>query len=92
MKYAGVERSKDEFAVSRLCQTLGVSVSGYYAWSKRAPSTRTVENSRLRDKIIQLWQQVRGIYGAPRIYAELVLQPYLKERIEAETISFEKKC
>ena len=25
MKYAAVERSKDEFPVSRLCQTLGVS-------------------------------------------------------------------
>jgi transposase InsO family protein len=74
MKYAAIERSKDEFPVSRLCQTLGVSVSGYYAWSKRAPSTRTVENSRLRDKIASIWHQVHGIYGAPRIYAELVAQ------------------
>jgi len=74
MKYAAIERSKDEFPVSRLCQTLGVSVSGYYAWSKRAPSTRTVENSRLRDKIVQLWQQVRVIYGVPRIHAEMLAQ------------------
>ena len=41
MKYPAIERSKDEFPVSRLCQTLEVSASGYYAWSKRVPSTRT---------------------------------------------------
>ena len=74
MKYTAVERSQDEFPVSRLCAVLGVSVSGYYAWSNREVSPRTIENRSLRDKIIQLWQQVRGIYGAPRIYAELVAQ------------------
>jgi transposase InsO family protein len=74
MKYAAIDRSKDEFPVSRLCETLGVSESGYYAWSKREPSPRTLDNSRLREKIVQIWSQVRGIYGAPRIHAELLAQ------------------
>jgi putative transposase len=74
MKYAAIDRSKDAFPVARLCETLGVSESGYYAWSKREPSTRTVENRCLRDQIVHIWHQVQGIYGAPRIHAELLAQ------------------
>jgi transposase InsO family protein len=74
MKYAAIDQSKDDFPVARLCETLDVSESGYYAWSKREPSTRMVENSCLRDRIVHLWHQVHGIYGAPRIHAELLAQ------------------
>jgi len=74
MKYEVVERSKSEYPVKRLCVVLGVSESGYYAWLKREPSQRAQQDSQLRQKIVAIWQQFRGIYGAPRIHAELLAQ------------------
>ena len=71
MKYAAIEQSKEDFPVSRQCVVLGVSESGYYAWRTRLPSHREQENIMLREAIYGLWEQYRGIYGAPRIVAEL---------------------
>jgi putative transposase len=74
MKYEVIEQSKSEYPVKRLCVVLGVSESGYYAWLKREPSQRALQDSQLRQKIVSIWQQFRGIYGAPRIHAELLAQ------------------
>lgn len=54
---------------------LGVTRSGYYAWHKRQscqqPSQRAAASQALLVLIRALYQQHRGRYGAPRIYAEL---------------------
>lgn len=71
MKYAAIEQWQAEFPVARLCAVLGVSESGYYAWLKRPPAPRQQANQQLQQTIGQVWQQYRGIYGAPRIHAEL---------------------
>ena len=36
-----------EFPVVALCETMGVSTSGYYAWKDRKPSARAREDARL---------------------------------------------
>ena len=71
MRYEAIEQSRGDFPLSRQCEVLGVSESGYYAWRKRPPSCRAQENVVLKETIYSLWQAYRGIYGAPRIYAEL---------------------
>lgn len=71
MKYAAIEQWQHEFPIARLCATLAVSESGYYAWVKRVPSSREQDNQQLEQTIRQVWQRYRGIYGAPRIHAEL---------------------
>jgi putative transposase len=38
---------------------------------KHEPSQRALENVRLWETICAIWRQFRGIYGAPRIHAEL---------------------
>jgi putative transposase len=50
---------------------LGGSPSGYWAWRKRAPSTRARANAALSGQIVAIHQASRGTYGAPRIHAEL---------------------
>jgi putative transposase len=40
MKYAFMAGQASTFAVSAMCHALDVSVSGYYAWRRRAPSPR----------------------------------------------------
>jgi putative transposase len=50
---------------------LGVSRSGYYAWSKRTPSKRAIEDQKLAERIVAIHERSRGTYGVPRIHAEL---------------------
>ena len=54
-----------------MCRVLGVSRSGYYAWLKRSPSPRAVEDDRLKQRIETVHRQSRDTYGVPRIYFEL---------------------
>jgi hypothetical protein len=39
-RFEAVEQKADELPVSRLCEVLQVSRSGYYAWCGREPSQR----------------------------------------------------
>jgi putative transposase len=57
--------------VVRLCRVLGVSPSGFYAWSQRKPSARAVANAALIERIRTVHERSRGTYGAPRVHAEL---------------------
>ncbi len=56
-----------------MCRILDVSVSGYYAWLGRGPSARALQDEALLGRIRKIHKDNRGIYGAPRIHAELVL-------------------
>ena len=51
MKYAWIDEHRDQYAVSRLCQVLGVSRSGYCQWRVRPPSPRTLANQALDAKV-----------------------------------------
>jgi putative transposase len=58
---------------ARVCiRTLAVSPSGYYDWVSRAPSRRQIRHAWLSDLIGTIHQHSRGIYGQPRIHAELM--------------------
>jgi putative transposase len=69
--YRFVEREKAGFPVRTLCRVLGVSPSGYYAWSRRGPSARAVADAALTQEIRRAHALGRGTYGAPRVHAEL---------------------
>ena len=68
-----VEREKAVHQVSLMCRFLGISTSGYYAWVGRGPSSRALEDAELLGRIRKIHKDSRGIYGAPRIHAELAL-------------------
>ena len=67
-----------------LCDWLGVSRSGYYAWGKRPESSRSSVDRQLANKIRQIHQEARGTYGSPRVYAALKRQGIAvgKKRVE----------
>ncbi len=54
-----------------MCETLGVSTSGYYAWRQRPPSPRAQRDVLILDKIRCIHKESRQTYGAPRIHIEL---------------------
>ena len=71
MKFQFIEAQRDEFPVLRLCQVLGVSRSGYYAWRNRPPSAREMANQELYQQIQGVYQGSHQTYGSPRIYQAL---------------------
>ena len=54
-----------------MCKTLEVSRSGFYAWLGREESGRACENRRLTTLIREIFDEARGIYGAPRVHRTL---------------------
>ena len=54
-----------------LCQTLGVSRTGYYAHRQKPQRPRRVQDQKLAAQITPLFQQSRRTYGSPRIQAAL---------------------
>ena len=53
---------------------LGVSRTGFHNWERRAPSDRALTDAWLTEKIKQIHDASRGVYGAPRIHAELRME------------------
>ena len=72
MKYAFIQAHSKQYKISRLCQALEVSPSGYYDWRDRPESTRARQNRQLLIKIRLFHQASREIYGSPRIHEDLV--------------------
>lgn len=60
--------------VKALCETLGVSRSGFYAWRSRPKSKRQLEDEILSEQIKAIHEESRETYGSPRIHAELRFQ------------------
>jgi len=55
-----------------MCRTLGVSTSGYHAWSQRPPSRRAQRDAELTTRIKQFHALSDGTYGSPRILKDLL--------------------
>ena len=67
-----MERSRP--SVARMCDLLGVSRSGYYDWVERqaaGPGPRAQRLLELAGKVAAAHEESDGVYGAPRITAEL---------------------
>jgi putative transposase len=66
-----IDAEKANYPISLLCRVLRVSRSGYYDWKDRPPSKRHRENAALTEKIREIHDKSRQIYGYPRVHAEL---------------------
>lgn len=64
-------RREQGFPIVAMCNVLGVSKSGYYAWLNRKPSARKLEDERLKVAIKAAHQRGRGTYGPEKIQSEL---------------------
>lgn len=72
MIFGFVQDHKHRFRVNKMCQVLGVSRSGYYAWRSRPTSQRDLANQQLLAEIRSIHQADCIVYGSPRIYKELL--------------------
>ncbi|MEP5765673.1 MAG: IS3 family transposase [Halieaceae bacterium] len=71
-----IEKSRDGRSTQRLCQLLGVSRSGFYAWLDRPDSNHKRYDKVLRTAIKELHQGFRQAYGAPRMHRLLRQKGY----------------
>jgi putative transposase len=69
--YRLISAEKARTPVSVSCRLLGVSRSGYYEWAANVPSERARVDAELIERIVAIHGAHRGVYGAPRIHAEL---------------------
>ena len=54
-----------------MCQILGVSASGYYAWCRRPESPRAQRDRQLKVLVHGSFAASKQRYGSPRIHRDL---------------------
>jgi|SRR6266581_6391568 len=63
MRYQFIAQHRQEYPITLMCRVLEVSVSGYYAWSKRPPSRHSREDAQLAEQVKTVFQANRRVYG-----------------------------
>jgi transposase InsO family protein len=71
VKFDWIRVQKAFHAVRTLCRVLDVSRSGFYAWSSRSASPRSIDDSRLIAEVAAVFDEHKGRYGSVRITREL---------------------
>ena len=66
-----IHTEKVNYPVAVLARTLQVNRSAYYAWARRPASSRELYDRDLKRLIKEIHAANRGVYGTPRIHAEL---------------------
>ncbi len=72
MTFRFIHEHRDHWPVRLLCETLEVSVAGYYAWRGRPTSTQAQRRSTLLGEMHDIHAQVKARYGSPRMHRALV--------------------
>ena len=71
MTFELIEAERAQHPVSLLCDVLGVTRGGFYAWKRRGRSKRALEDDLLGAVIAKVHSESLETYGVPRIHAEL---------------------
>ncbi len=71
LKYAFINQLSADYPVRRLCLTLKVHASGYYAWLAEPTSARAKDDQRLLGLIKHAWLESGGVYGYRKIHDDL---------------------
>jgi putative transposase len=74
MRFAFIAVHTAEFHVTTMCRVLQVKRAGYYAWVKRPPSERIMDDAQLAETITAIHAKSRRTYGSPRVHEELKAQ------------------
>ena len=74
MTFAWIAAEKAEFPITRLCRTLHVSPSGFYASRARPESTHARDDRRLRVLVRASFAESKQRYGSPRVHEDLLEQ------------------
>ena len=76
MRYRCIDRRRRQYPVTMMCRGLKVSRSGYYAWRVRPESERAQTDRALTRVMRRLHAESKGVYGSPKMSAELKDEGY----------------
>jgi putative transposase len=71
VKYLFINDHRREYKVATMCRVLHASRSGFYAWLHQPLSDRAIEDRRLLGMIRDSYTGSSGVYGYPRVFADL---------------------
>ena len=71
MKYTWIKDHAGEFSVAAMCRVIGVARSAFNAWRSNPQRKRDLFQHQLAIQIEQVQRDARGVYGSPRVTAEL---------------------
>lgn len=71
MIFRHIDAAKKAVSVCRSCALFGVSASGFYAWKRRGPSRRQLDDMVLLAHIRSQFAISHETYGSPRMHVEL---------------------
>jgi len=71
VKFGFIAAEKARYPMRLLCRCLGVTRSGFYAWQRRPPAPRSVEDVRLMQRLRLVHAVHRHTYGRPRLHRAL---------------------
>ena len=72
MSFAFIEAEKARFPISRMCRTLDVSQSGFFAWRNRPACQRQRQDMVHLAHIRTVFALSNGTYGSPRMHRDLI--------------------
>ena len=72
MKFGFIAKHRSVWPTAWLCEALGVSRSGFHAWLKRGPSTRSREDEAIMPAVRASFVASARTYGARRIWRDVL--------------------
>lgn len=86
MKFRLIEDQREIFPVRVMCDVMGISPAGYYAWRGRPESPGKAANRALLTEIQRVHAAHRGRDGAPRVHVTLCAEGHKASRGRVERL------
>jgi putative transposase len=68
---AYIDAHRDRFGVEPICRALQFAPSTYWSAKRRPPCARSIRDAELKTHIMRVHAENFGVYGAPKIWAQL---------------------
>ena len=72
MKFQCVADHRDALPVAMMCRLLEIKPSSFYAWVRRPPSQRSVDDKRYKKKVVEIYAESDGVYGSRKVRDRLL--------------------
>lgn len=83
---AYIDAHRDRFGVEPICTTLQFAPSTYWSAKRRPQSARSERDQALREHITRVHRENFGVYGAPKIWAQLNREGHRVARCTVERL------
>ena len=89
---AYIDAHRDRFGVETICRILQIAPSTYWSAKRRAPSARSLRDGELRVEIARVHAENFGVYGAPKVCAQLNREGHRVARCTVERLMATWAC